>query len=83
MGEKWDEEKGKTHEVDLAFGVEGGQDQETHQAFLKRVERFECFSQDPEQYHKIFTGLGFAFVDDSCDGYCPDCRRKQTCEIES
>jgi hypothetical protein len=49
--------------------------------FNETVEKFEKYYNDPEQHHKIFTELGFAYVDDGCDGFCPQCEQKQTCDL--
>ena len=49
--------------------------------FQGRVKKFEQYHVDPEQFHKIFTELGFAYVDDGCDGFCPECERKMRCEV--
>ena len=48
--------------------------------FADTIEKFEQYYNDPDQYHKIFTELGFTYVDDGCDGFCPDCEQKMTCE---
>lgn len=47
----------------------------------KRVELFERYHGDPDQHHKIFTELGFSYTVDECDGNCPDCKEKATCEV--
>ncbi len=39
------------------------------------VEKFEQYFNDPEQFHKIFTELGFTYVDDGCEGFCPECKQ--------
>jgi hypothetical protein len=49
--------------------------------FLDRAKLFEHYHDDPEKYHQIFTELGFAYVADECDGYCPECPCKSTCEV--
>jgi hypothetical protein len=49
--------------------------------FLNRAKLFENYHDDPEQYHKIFTELGFSYVADDCDGYCPECPINSTCEV--
>jgi len=49
--------------------------------FKERVEKFEKYCGDPEQYYKIFSELGFSYVDDGCDGYCPECEKKDRCEV--
>ncbi len=48
--------------------------------FEERVEKFEKYSKDPEQQYKILSELGFTYVDDGCDGFCPECEQKDTCE---
>ena len=49
------------------------------EVFQDRIDRFEEYSRDEEQYHKIFSELGFVFVEDGCDGYCPKCENRRTC----
>jgi len=49
--------------------------------FNETVEKFEKYYNDPKQHHKIFTELGFTYVDDGCDGFCPECEQKLKCEI--
>ncbi|NUO09501.1 MAG: hypothetical protein HUU08_12620 [Candidatus Brocadia sp.] len=49
--------------------------------FYETVDKFEKYYNDPEQHHKIFTELGFTYVDDGCDGFCPECKQKQECDI--
>ena len=49
--------------------------------FEERVKKFEQYDNDPEQQYKIFSELGFTYVEDGCDGYCPDCEQKETCEV--
>ncbi len=48
--------------------------------FKDTVEKFEQYFNDPEKFHKIFTELGFAYVDDGCDGFCPECKQMLKCE---
>ena len=49
--------------------------------FDERVKKFEEYDRNPEQQYKIFSELGFTYVDDGCDGYCPDCQQKDTCKV--
>ena len=49
--------------------------------FKERVEKFEEYFNDPDQKHKIFTELGFTYVDDGCDGFCPKCEQKNICKV--
>lgn len=49
--------------------------------FKDTVEKFEQYYNDPEQFHKISTELGFTYVDDGCDGFCPECKQKSECEV--
>lgn len=49
--------------------------------FRDTVEKFDQYFNDPKQIHKIFTELGFTYVDDGCDGFCPDCERMLKCEV--
>lgn len=49
--------------------------------FKERVEKFEEYYNDPDQKHKIFTELGFTYVDDGCDGFCPECEQKNICSV--
>jgi len=48
--------------------------------FKERIEKFERYYKNPKEFHKIFTELGFNYVDDNCDGYCPECEEKDSCE---
>lgn len=49
--------------------------------FDERVRKFEKYAKDPDQQYKIFSELGFTYVDDGCDGYCPGCEQKDSCEV--
>ncbi|HET6515488.1 MAG TPA: hypothetical protein VFG09_10045 [Thermodesulfovibrionales bacterium] len=49
--------------------------------FRDRIAKFERYSKDPEQFHKIFEELGFAYVDDGCDGFCPECEQMLKCKV--
>ena len=49
--------------------------------FEERVEKFEKYYGDPDQHYKIFSELGFSYVDDGCDGFCPKCEQKDRCEV--
>jgi hypothetical protein len=56
-------------------------DEEALRAYFNdTVEKFEKYYNDPEQFHKIFTELGFIYVDDGCDGFCPECEQMLRCE---
>ena len=44
------------------------------------VKEFEKHFNDPDQFYKIFSELGFSYVDDGCTGACDCCDRKNTCE---
>lgn len=37
--------------------------------------------RDPEQHGKIFSELGFTFVDDGCEGDCEGCEKKPDCTV--
>jgi hypothetical protein len=50
-------------------------------SFKNRVEKFEKYFHDPEQFHKIFTELGVVYVEDGCDGFCPECEQMMKCEV--
>lgn len=49
--------------------------------FKTVVKKFEKYHDDPEQYHKIFTELGFTYAEDGCDGFCPECEQMLKCEV--
>jgi len=49
--------------------------------FKDRVEKFDKYFNDPEQFNKIFTELGFTYVEDGCDGFCPECEQMMKCEV--
>jgi hypothetical protein len=47
----------------------------------ERTDLFEKYHNDPDQYHKLFTELGFSYYDDNCDGYCPECDDRLNCRV--
>lgn len=49
--------------------------------YHKTLEKFKQYYNDPEQHHKILTELGFTYVDDGCDGFCPECEQKPDCKV--
>ncbi|MEW6417531.1 MAG: hypothetical protein AB1480_05340 [Nitrospirota bacterium] len=49
--------------------------------FNDTVEKIEKYYNDPEQFNKIYTELGFTYVDDGCDGFCPECEQMLKCEV--
>lgn len=49
--------------------------------FRETVEKFERYFDDPKQFHKIFSELGFTYIEDGCDGFCPECRQMLKCEV--
>ena len=49
--------------------------------FNETVKKFEQYYNDPEQHHKIFTELGFTYVEDGCDGFYPECGQKLECGV--
>ena len=49
--------------------------------FKDTVEKFEQYWNDPEQFNKIFTELGFTYVDDGCDGFWPECEKMMKCAV--
>ncbi len=50
-------------------------------SFNEKVEKFGQYIHDSEQYNKIFTELGFTFVDDGCEGDCDNCETKDDCTV--
>jgi hypothetical protein len=50
-------------------------------SFEEKVEKFGRYMHDPKQHGKIFTELGFTFVDDSCLGDCETCEKKALCTV--
>ncbi|OIP62429.1 MAG: hypothetical protein COT35_12495 [Nitrospirae bacterium CG08_land_8_20_14_0_20_52_24] len=46
--------------------------------FNERVGKFEQYAADPEQFNKIYSELGFTYIDDGCDGFCPECEQMMT-----
>lgn len=60
------------------FGPDGDEEPEGS-SFRERVERFEAWSRDEAEYSKIFSELGFTFVDDGCGGTCPICENRPIC----
>ncbi len=54
---------------------------ETIQAYFNEtVEKFEQCWNNPDQFSNIFTELGFTYVDDGCDGFCPECEKMMKCK---
>ena len=49
--------------------------------FEEKVQKFGQYVQDPEQYGKIFSELGFTYVDDGCDGECESCEQQSGCSV--
>jgi hypothetical protein len=77
MGERWDDERAQRQEEGTWFSADG----EVTPEFRERVELFERYSRDELEYPKIFSELGFTFIDDGCDGYCPECENQKTCAV--
>jgi hypothetical protein len=50
-------------------------------SFEEKVEKFDKYMHDPEQFNKIFSELGFSYVDDWCEGNCPHCEKKNNCTV--
>ncbi|MGD0886322.1 MAG: hypothetical protein ABSA46_15885 [Thermodesulfovibrionales bacterium] len=50
-------------------------------SFEEKVEKFGQYMHDPEQHGKIFSELGFAHVDDICEGGCGNCKKKADCTV--
>ena len=50
-------------------------------SFNEKVEKFGEYMHDPEQYGKIFSELGFTYVDDGCEGDCDVCEQKTDCTV--
>jgi hypothetical protein len=50
-------------------------------SFEEKVEKFGEYMHDPEQHGKIFSELGFTFVDDVCEGECESCCTKADCTV--
>jgi hypothetical protein len=48
--------------------------------FQEVVKEFDKYFHDPDQFYKIFSELGFSYVEDDCNGACDHCKRKDTCE---
>lgn len=78
MGEKWEDEEDEDQGGGVSFGPGGEADEAS--IFRRRVELFDVHSRDELAYPKIFSELGFTFVDDGCDGYCPECPNQRTCD---
>ncbi len=49
--------------------------------FRDTVEKFDKYFNDPEQFHEISTELGFTYVNNGCDGCCPECGQMMRCEV--
>ena len=50
-------------------------------SFEEKVEKFGEYMHDPEQHGKIFTELGFTYVEDGCGGNCEICEQKADCTV--
>jgi hypothetical protein len=50
-------------------------------SFEEKVEKFGEYMHDPKQHNKIFTELGFTYVDDGCEGGCDSCEQKPGCTV--
>jgi hypothetical protein len=50
-------------------------------SFEEKVEKFGEYMHDPEQHGKIFSELGFAYVEDGCGGNCEICEQKADCTV--
>ena len=50
-------------------------------SFDEKVEKFGQYMDDPEHHSKIFTELGFTYVDDGCDGDCDSCDQRAGCTV--
>ena len=48
--------------------------------FQEVVKEFDKYFHDSDQFYKIFSELGFSYVEDDCNGACDHCKRKDTCE---
>lgn len=56
-------------------------DQPEDDKLKKLIELFDRYYNDPDQYHKLFSELGFSYMVDECEGNCTDCKENTTCEI--
>jgi 6-phosphogluconate dehydrogenase (decarboxylating) len=50
-------------------------------SFQEVVKEFDEYVHDPDQFYKIFSELGFSYVDGGCSGGCNGCKEKATCEV--
>jgi hypothetical protein len=62
-------------------GEKVGKRPKEEMTFEERVEKFQKYWNDPEQQYKIFSELGFIYVDDGCDGFCTACEQEDRCEV--
>lgn len=42
--------------------------------FHEVVKEFDKYFHDPNQFYKIFSELGFSYVEDDCNGACDHCK---------
>jgi hypothetical protein len=49
--------------------------------FDDAVKNFKHYHNRLDQYRKIFTELGFAYVNYRCSGFCPECEQKMRCLV--
>jgi hypothetical protein len=68
---------------EISANLESSRTDSNHLSYevKNRVEKFEQYFNDPEQFNKIFTELGFTYVKDGCDGFCPECEQMLKCEV--
>lgn len=50
-------------------------------SFNEKVQKFGEYMHDPKQQSKIFTELGFTYVDDGCEGDCAACEQRSDCTV--
>lgn len=45
------------------------------------LEKFEQYYNDIEHLHKVFTELNFICIEETHDGFCPECKEMSKCKV--
>ena len=48
--------------------------------FEETIKKFNQYFMNPKEFNKIFTELGFSYVEDGCGGNCIKCKKKGNCK---
>lgn len=57
-------------------------EQEIIKAYLnKQTQKYEPYFSLPMQFHQISMEMAFSIIQESCNGFCPECRMMSECEV--